>query len=449
MKSLNFMKLLLLCLVLFLVQGTWAQRVILSRGQAVADIDTLVNRIVYTHPDPFTIYPESAFLERIARIKAELPDTLTDWDLAIKVIPCVVALGDGHTSVSFPQLQPSPELLLFPEGVQIDARDTSMILTGDSAKVIRINDIPAKEMLGNMVQYAGGERMFYRFLKVQQMFHGMLNRFYPDSVYRLVLADRDGKQVEKVVKALSYEQIIKMTQAKNRQKNSRDKRPDYAFQVSKDGKNMFFEFNSFYDLDKFKVFADSMFRELKERKIKNLVIDIRRNGGGNSKLGDELLQYLSHKPFVQFGKVQIRRGRYILEKFADDEDLKGASDTVFTINAPLIPLRKEPLRINKKTKVYLLISHSTFSSASSFSWAFKYFNVGTVVGEESGGMNVSYGDILTYYLPHSRLRCGVSWKKFCQYGADEQNIHGTLPDVEVPAGEALNAVKQLIRKGKK
>lgn len=449
MKLCLFMKSFLLCLVLLLVQGAWGQRVFLNREQAVADIDTLVNRIVYTHPNPFTVCPEPVFRERIARIKAELPDTLTDWDLAIKVIPCVVALGDGHTNVSFPPLQPSPELLLFPEGVQIDARDTSMVLTGDSAKVVRINGIPTKEMLGNMVQYTGGEQMFYRFFKVQQMFQGMLNRFYPDSVYRLMLSEPDGKQVEKVVKALSYEQIIRMMQAKNQQKNNRAKRPDYAFQVSKDGKNMFFEFNSFYDLDKFKVFADSMFRELKERKIKNLVIDLRRNGGGNSKLGDELLQYLSHKPFVQFGKVQIRRGRYILEKFADDEDLKGASDTLITINAPLIPLREEPLRISKKTKVYLLISHSTFSSASSFSWAFKYFDVGTVVGEESGGMNVSYGDVLSYYLPNSRLRCGVSWKKFCQYGADEQNIHGTLPDIEVPADEALNAVKQLILKGKK
>lgn len=449
MKLCLFMKSFLLCLVLLLVQGAWGQRVFLNREQAVADIDTLVNRIVYTHPNPFTVCPEPVFRERIARIKAELPDTLTDWDLAIKVIPCVVALGDGHTNVSFPPLQPSPELLLFPEGVQIDARDTSMVLTGDSAKVVRINGIPTKEMLGNMVQYTGGEQMFYRFFKAQQMFQGMLNRFYPDSVYRLMLSEPDGKQVEKVVKALSYEQIIRMMQAKNQQKNNRAKRPDYAFQVSKDGKNMFFEFNSFYDLDKFKVFADSMFRELKERKIKNLVIDLRRNGGGNSKLGDELLQYLSHKPFVQFGKVQIRRGRYILEKFADDEDLKGASDTLITINAPLIPLREEPLRISKKTKVYLLISHSTFSSASSFSWAFKYFDVGTVVGEESGGMNVSYGDVLSYYLPNSRLRCGVSWKKFCQYGADEQNIHGTLPDIEVPANEALNAVKQLILKGKK
>lgn len=443
------MKYLFLCLVLFVAQEMWGQQVTLSREQALADIDTLVNRIAYTHPDPFTVCPEADFRERIARIKAELPDSLTDRDLALKIIPCVVALGDGHTNVVLPSMQPTPDMLLFPGEVEIDWRDSTFNVKGDSAKVIRINDMPVQEVLGNMVRYAGGEQMFFRFFRVQQMFHGLLYLLYPDSVYRLVVCEPDGRQGERTLKALSYEQIIKQMQANNKQQVAKTRRPDYAFQVSRDAKSMFFEFNRFYDLDKFKGFADSMFREIKERKIKNLVIDIRRNGGGDSKLGDELLQYLSHRPFVQFGKVQLRRGRYNRYLFEDDEDLRGTSDTLFTITTSLIPLRKEPLRVSKKTKVYLLISPNTFSSASSFSWAFQYFKIGTVIGEESGGMNVCFGDVLSYVLPHSRLRCGVSWKKFCLYGADEQDIHGTIPDIEVPADQVLDTVKQLIYKGKK
>lgn len=37
-----------------------------------------------------------------------------------------------------------------------------------------------------------------------------------------------------------------------------------------------------------------------------------------------------------------------------------------------------------------------------------------------------------------RLIHGVSWKRFYHYGADDQDIHGTLPDVEVPADQALD-----------
>lgn len=441
------MRYFLLCLILFFIQEVCGQNVTLSREQAMADIDTLVSRIVYTHTNPFTVCPETVFRERIARIKAELPNTLTDWDLAREITPCVVALEDGHTFVNFPSLKPTPDMRFFMERVEIDWKDSTFTLAGDSAKVIRINDVPVQEMLGNMVQYVGGEKMFYRFFQVQQNFHSFLYLFYPDSVYRLVLHESDGKQVEKVVRALSYEQIVKKAKANGKQQAKKSVRPDYAFQISKDGKNMFFEFNRFHDLDKFKIFTDSMFREIKERKVKNLVIDIRRNGGGDSKLGDELLQYLSHKPFVQFGEVQTRVGRY--NKYMFGEEVKDISDTLVVSSNSLIPLRKEPLRISTKTKVYLLISHKTFSSAAGFSWAFQYFKVGTVVGEESGGMNVCYGDILYYVLPHSRLQCGVSWKKFYNYGADDQDVHGTLPDVEVPADQALETVKQLVRKGKK
>lgn len=40
-------------------------------------------------------------------------------------------------------------------------------------------------------------------------------------------------------------------------------------------------------------------------------------------------------------------------------------------------------------KVYLPTSHTTFSSASSFAWAFKEFGCGVVIGEETGKMVLS------------------------------------------------------------
>ena len=88
----------------------------------------------------------------------------------------------------------------------------------------------------------------------------------------------------------------------------------------------------------------------------------------------------------------------------------------------------------------------TFSSASSFAWAFRHFGMGTVVGEETGGMSVSFGDILPYRLPVSGLVCTVSWKRFWLYGADENDIHGTLPHYAVPQEEALDKALELIGK---
>ena len=55
-----------------------------------------------------------------------------------------------------------------------------------------------------------------------------------------------------------------------------------------------------------KVFADSMFTFLREKGIKNLIIDLRNNGGGDSQVGDVLFRYISHQPFKQMGKTLVR-----------------------------------------------------------------------------------------------------------------------------------------------
>ena len=70
--------------------------------------------------------------------------------------------------------------------------------------------------------------------------------------------------------------------------------------------------------------------------------------------------------------------------------------------------------------------------------------MGTVIGEETGGMSVSFGDVLLYRLPVSRLACTISWKRFWLYGADENDIHGTLPDYAVPQEKALGKAFELI-----
>jgi hypothetical protein len=84
------------------------------------------------------------------------------------------------------------------------------------------------------------------------------------------------------------------------------------------------------------------------------------------------------------------------------------------------------------------------SSAASFSGAFKLFKMGTVIGEESGGMSVSFGDVISLKLPNTGLLYGCSYKKFYKYGATEDSIHGTLPDYNVKSEKALDFTIDLI-----
>jgi len=93
-----------------------------------------------------------------------------------------------------------------------------------------------------------------------------------------------------------------------------------------------------------------------------------------------------------------------------------------------------------------LQSHYTFSSAADFSWAFKYFGMGEIIGQETGGLAVGFGDIIRQKLLYSGFSYTVSHKKFYNYGATDDNLHGTIPDYEVSAENALIFTLELIKK---
>jgi hypothetical protein len=64
----------------------------------------------------------------------------------------------------------------------------------------------------------------------------------------------------------------------------------------------------------------------------------------------------------------------------------------------------------------------------------------------NGGGDSQVGDVLNYRLPVSGLLCTISFKRFWQYGADEKNIHGTLPDYPVSQDQAMDTALKLIIK---
>ena len=120
--------------------------------------------------------------------------------------------------------------------------------------------------------------------------------------------------------------------------------------------------------------------------------------------------YISPKPFKQMGKAWYASRP---PPYAWREEPKWFPDGLFIMmNQKEILFLRSPKKKSLRSSVYLLISHHTFSSAGSFAWAFKEFGMGTVIGEESGGMNVSFGDIIYYKLPVSGLSCTISFKRF-------------------------------------
>lgn len=401
----------------------------LSRQQAVADIDTMVYYITAVHPDPFTVTPESEFRAGIEWVKSSLPDSIYNMELYLKLAPIVASLGDGHTSLSAERsvLRQWVDGRRFPLPLEVDYLTLDM--TSGGRRVKSINGIPARMIVNNVIAAQSGESMAFRSYlpSVSGGWPSWVSIFYPADKY-VVKFDK-GKKVEAA--AWTWEEAI------SHSSGSRDN-SDYSYRIVEDKSTAILEFNSFNGRDAFRPLLSSMFGEIRDKGVKNLIIDLRANGGGDSALGDELFQYVSPVPFAQFGPTKVRISEPLRKLHPEYEMTE--KDTIVVVNeySELIPLRENPLRFHGN--IYLLTSHDTFSSASAFAWAFQYFDMGTIVGSDTGGYINTFGDLRTFPLPFSHMRLRVSWKEFYGYGATEADRRPVHPDIEVPPAEALDYV---------
>ncbi len=451
-----------LIVFVFGINITFSQSQKISKEKLWADIDTLSRTINDIHPNMFANISKKEFEAQLEKIKASIDTSLTPLEFYDLTMPLIVLLRDGHTVLQLPTniLNDSTQKLL-PLILKI-TNDTTITIEYNlspqkelppvGSTIKSLNGVSAKELIKTGLTYSDGEMMFFRYRKLAWIFTPLMLFHYKFESFKITYNYKDRCD-STTLDGTSYKKMFKGN-------IQEEKGALYSFKILKDSIG-YINFLSFKNLSEFKVFSDSVFNILQKKRIKNLIIDIRYNGGGSSKLGDELFQYISPVPFQQWGQVTIKYSKERHDFYKDhvrEYFLPDISDSALNIlvgNKPygsletepadsLIRLRNNPLRFTGN--VYLLTSNFTFSSAASFAWTFKYFNMGVVVGEETGESVVNFGDIIYQFLPNTGLQYSVSHKKFYQYGATDNDFHGTIPDIIVPEQDALTFTIGLIMK---
>ena len=435
-----------------------------SKLQLESDLDTLYSVIYDVHPDMFAVMPKEKFEKEFERIKSNLKDSMTDFDFFVQVAPLIHDLGDGHTVLRpphflFPPLKTDIFLEAFPFKLSINPKDTSIIVLKDfsgvepiipeGSRITKINNYIDKYLVTKIIQYTSGEKFAFRTLVINKYFPILFPVMLPVICEKSVLVVNytiDGVSHSKTVETIPANNI-KNIFFPNEHSDTFENTSNYKIEINKELNTAIIRFDSFSFDDYVHTFLDSTFSLIKEKNIKNLIIDLRYNSGGNSRVGDEFFQYISAVPFVQYGKTYVKISN-VLKEWKPEEYGDKEISTIFVYDdEELTPLRENPLRFNGNT--YLLTSTNTFSSASKFAWTFQYFKMGTVIGEETGGLIVCFGDMISFNLPNTKIHFGVSHKKFYGYGAGDENTHGVIPDVEIPAEQAMEKAFELIKNDKK
>jgi hypothetical protein len=124
--------------------------------------------------------------------------------------------------------------------------------------------------------------------------------------------------------------------------------PDRTFSLDSGQAIALVRFNRFEDFPGLRSYIDSVCTIINENKVEDLIIDIRTNGGGDSRVVDELFQYISPAPFSQVGELTERRSARLRSYLEDHFDFTFEdTDTVkHFAGPPLNLLRPNPLRFS-------------------------------------------------------------------------------------------------------
>ena len=227
----------------------------------------------------------------------------------------------------------------------------------------------------------------------------------------------------------------------------------------------FLTLNTFEHGYRLRKFFRHSFGEIKDRNIRNLVIDVRSNGGGDAALSTRLTRYLINKKFkIADSLYTIRRhspyDRYINNGFLYEMltlvASRKRSDGKYHFGYFERHYFKPFKSLHFDGNVYVLTGGNSFSATCLFAGALKGQSNVTLVGEETGGGY--YGNtawmIPDATLPNTRVRFRLPRFRLVVDRQREKDGRGVLPDVPaLPSVEAIGKgqdfktarVKELIR----
>ncbi|MHC4990959.1 MAG: S41 family peptidase [Planctomycetota bacterium] len=419
-----------------------AERLPLS--EATEDVDQLFSSLERVHPDllarvtaPEYVDMKRWVVDEVGR-RLDASGTIAVKDLAFLLYRAAAFFGDGHTSLRWTETLNDgnaagtrfpPFVLEFRNGRFVAAASSDDRLL--ETEVIEIEGVPTLEFLAPILDRCSGEILAFRasrFMRKQDFWWWITGALESRDSIAVTTRAPGGETARREVATIDHGAFsaLERTWQERRRAGRRS-----GLTYHDEGRIACFAYPSFVLSDGEKQRIDEVFREIGEAGVRDLIIDIRDNGGGNSAMGDYIFTYLTDEPFRAFSKVRVRLSRDVMaghpemQRYADQE---GLVVTHFGTE------QEHPRPEHEFTgrRVMLLVDNGTFSSATDFAVMFRDYGIGEIVGYETGGLPTSFGDVFSLSLANSRIPYGVSYKQFFgprpRPGDDE---HGVLPDVPV------------------
>jgi hypothetical protein len=456
--------LMIICFIGGAAEEIFSQEM-LTRKQMVQDLDGMVNGIAYSHVNPYATRSKEEWGVFMDEMKAGLPDSLSKFDFWRRAEQVLVFMNDAHTRTypwSFRKeyIDHGGKFFPFTISKKDDGYYTSKIY-GDvkgistTDRIVSINDIPIETIYAAMKKQCGKELDFLDEKAICGSFPYYIWKVYGwEPPYAVVYSD---SELPVAIEGITYEELNK------------EDAPSPGREICSlsylNGTSALLTVRDFETEPRsyYNTFYRKAFRELNRKGIKNIVLDLRGNDGGDSRYAEDFAAWFADKPFriasrtmwkvtpefrKNFGQLYIpgymRWAKFLYFFNEHANAIRKAKDgTIAVVEHKERKPRGSALEHPKK--VYVLIDNDTFSAGSMFAAMVKDYKLGILVGQPTGNLSSFYADPLIWYrLPNSGITFQVSTSFNVRPNgvADKESIQ---PNIMLPQGaDALEYVMKLL-----
>lgn len=381
------------------------------------DLAYMLEVIESVHPDPHNRLGEEGWkAEKLALLeKTQEPLTAAQFYFALKGL--VTSVGDAHTVLRFDEQDKGLGLTFdwVQEGLVL-AEDYGPFRTGDL--ILTIGGKRPEELLPELDRLVSSETMYW----VREESKTLLRR--RPVLDHLGLVDGDGVSfvVDREGGLLTLTAFL---EADVQRRSLEDLLADrHGWHVNpEEGLAVFYLNVCIYD-EVFMGDVREFFAAVKTHGIGKVALDLRGNVGGDSRVTGTFLQHLPVSRYKTYGTL-IRYSPLAAERV-------GVRRTGGTATYPPSTRKVTPVREPFEGPVYVLVGNQTFSSGNWIAVILYDNELAEVLGEPTGNAPSSYGDMLSFQLPHTRFLLGVSYKYFTRPDPSKDPQNALYPHIPIP-----------------
>ena len=390
-----------------------------TKKDYIADLDQLGQKLLAVHPQALKFITKDRFWKNIESKKSLITEKTTYAEFAWHCNAIIASIGCSHTASSTMQNDYHEFSILplensFPLQVRLVNKQLFVVNpmnNSDKIKVkdeiLSINGIETQKLISIIYDHTASQA------NIQSAKTQRFNSFFAALIpYALGLP----KTFEIVVKENNGS--IKLQKAKKMATELYDPSinscsNDLCLEILEEHTAVLtissFNYYEWNNYAVFKSFLDSSMKVIENKKIKNLMIDVRYNRGGSQHPSIYLLQHLMDKPFTYYSKVE-----------SEGKTDKTYGEEIF-----------HPVDHRFKGKVYFLIDGNGHSTTGHFMSLVKVHNLGTIIGEELGSNQFCTAGQTLFRLRNTKLVVSSANNTHVSTATKLPDEIGILPDYYV------------------